>query len=163
MASPPLLLDLFPPPLPYEDASPWQQRRALFNACLALDCAFPYLSRADWQRALDTVQPALYAAADQVLLTYDGLAQLTYYLATFMAAAPPVPSVTTRPPAPRRAARSAARRPPLTQIEAALLEQLDNVRYWRSLPLGQVVNEVLALGLRHYPEAQRPQPAGDLF
>lgn len=79
---------VFPPPLPYREASDWQQRQAAFSAGQLLEPAFPYLTRTDWQRALNAVQPALYIVADQVLLTHDGLAQVSHYVATARPALP---------------------------------------------------------------------------
>jgi len=163
MTSTPHFPNSFPPPLAYRDASPWQQHQAQFSACQVLEPAFPYLRRADWQQALGGVEPTLYVIADQVLLTNDGLAQLTHYLATCMPAAPPQPAAAEPAPTNRRKGRRGTLPPPQGQVAAALLEQLANVSYWRGLPLHQVTNEVLILGLRHYPDAQRPRPAEELF
>jgi hypothetical protein len=81
-----LILPVFPQPIPYEAASRWQQRQALFSACQVLEPAFPYLSPTDWELALGEVQPSLCAVPGQVLLTHEGLAQLTYYLAGYVPA-----------------------------------------------------------------------------
>lgn len=165
MAPTPPPATAFPVSLLYLEASPWQQRQAAFSAGQLLEPAFPYLKREDWQRALNAVYPALYLVGEQVLLTYDGLAQVIHYVATYMPASPPRPtgSVSPAPGRRRKGSRPAAPPSELDELEAALLAQLTNVSHWRALPLRQVTAEVITLGLRHFPDAQRPQPSADLF
>ena len=145
----------FPAPLPYQEASTWQQRRAAFSAGQLLEPAFPYLNLVDWQRALDTVQPALYVLADQVLLTHDGLAQVTHHVATAVPAVPRLAIPAPPPSGGRKGTRRVIPSAPDGELDAAVMEQLANIRHWRSLPLSQVINEVLIQGLRHFPDAQR--------
>lgn len=151
----PPLPPAFPPSLPYQEASAWQRRQAAFSAGQLLEPAFPYLNLVDWQRALDTVQPAFYVLADQVLLTHDGLAQVTHYAATAVPAVPRL-AISAQPPSgSRKGTRRVTPSAPDGELDAAVMEQLANIRHWRSLSLTQVMNDVLIQGLRHFPDAQR--------
>jgi hypothetical protein len=165
MTPTPPLATALPVSLPYLEASPWQQRQAAYSVGQLLEPAFPYLKREDWQRALNAVYPALYLVGEQVLPTYDGLAQVIHYAATSMPASPPrlTGPVSPAPGRRRKGARLAAPPSELDELEAALLAQLTNVSHWRSLPLRQITADVVTLGLRHFPDAQRPRPPADLF
>ena len=152
----------------YSEASPQQRHLAQHSARHVLEAAYPHLSRAQWELALDHVQPLLLRQANRVVLAHEGLAALVYHLASTNPAAPeestqelpvlasPVTASTSQR---RNLGLPAAKDKKQTYaIPLGLLDQLANVSYWRRIRINHIVLDALAQWLRQYPEAQRPRP-----
>jgi len=148
--------------LPYAEASPWQRHQALLSARQVLDAAYSFLSQDEWVQALDQMQPALQFLADQIVVSYPGLATLVYYLETHYrpaaAAAPGALPIGNSSPAGMLPAGKGKQKKQTYAVYADLLTQLARVSYWRRRPISQLVNEALAQLLRQYPEAHQPVP-----
>jgi hypothetical protein len=151
------MLDASSPFLPYSEVSAFQRTQALHGARRILDTAYPFLSGAQWQAALDHLQLPLQLTADQASLSAEALATLVHYLeATYRT--PPPDSVTHPPVAPDAELPVGRSRKQTYAVIPSLITQLARVSHWRRQPISQLVNEALAHWLRHYPEAQVPVP-----
>lgn len=154
---------MFPPPLPYANASAAQQHQALLCARQVLDAAYPDLTRAQWVAALAQVNPLLHlGAADQAVLPHAGLAALVYHLAT--RATPDHAVLAPEPDSGPAAAPAPAKTPVLPSrkqtyvIPDEVCQQLADFSYWSRWPIYQLIVEGARQLMAKHPEFQRPRP-----
>lgn len=143
--------------LPFAQASPLLRHQAMVSARQILGAAYYSIEEAQWQQALEELQPTLYRLGDgPANLSAEGLLTLQQYLEAryrlrSMATVGATKLTTPAVPAPQPTKQTYA-------INPDVATQLGRVSYWCRKSRSRLVNQALAQLLSQYPEASIPVP-----